>query len=186
MFFPALGERSSSSTISWALVASKKYMSKIEQQNDLERKLHVRILNMMANNFDRWQPDADPESVSATVDAASLLAAGIAQKLSKAIAESSPPLTPPVWRKMVTDATRNAVIEIGGPGTMIDVGQNYSFVRVVEECTASVIAPPGSKWACRANKRQEQRLGKTLARFKLPPHVVEYVVKSWAEESQTL
>lgn len=161
-------------------------MNKIEQQNDLERKLHVRILNMMAGNFDRWQPNADPTSVSALVDSASLTAAGIAHKLSEAVAESSPTLTPRVWQKMVADATRKSVIEIGGSGITVHLGENYSFVRILEECTASVVAPSRSRWARQVNKRQEQRLEKSLARLKLPTDVVAEVVKSWAEEPQMM
>jgi hypothetical protein len=161
-------------------------MNMSKQNYDLEKELHSRILNMMAGNFDRWQPDANPESVSATVKSASLAAVGIAHKLSKAIAKASSTLTPRVWRKMVTDATLNSFIEIGDSEAMIKLGENPSFVRVVEECTASVVAPPGSKWARKLAKRQEQRLGKSLAGLKLPPHVVDEVVKSWAEESQRM
>ena len=151
-------------------------MNKIEELNDIQKELHWRILDMIAGNLDRWQPDADPESVSAAVESASLVAAGIAQKLAKAVQSRTARLRADAWREVVEEATRSAFIEIDATEPLVKIGQNPGFVRAVEECTALVVAPPGSDWGRRLTKRTEQRVQNELRRYGFPKAEIEKIL----------
>lgn len=157
-------------------------MNNIEQQNSIEKELRWRICNMMAGNFDRWQPDADPESVASAVHSASLVASGIAHKLAKALHNRGTPVTPDTWQEMVEAATCNSFVEMDETEPLIRVGRNPSFVRAVEECTAQVVAPAGSDWARNLMRLAEERVRNELRRWGLPNAQIEKFLDEWRSE----
>src|SRR5205814_2237171 len=123
----------------------------------LEDKLADDILMMIAYNFDCWEFSCDLETTQTNVRAAKLAAQGIARKLVEALRQYPGDLTPKRWQQMIQGASRNAIIE-DLDGTLVQVEQNPSFVRVVAECTGASIAPVGSRWALAIRARKEWRM----------------------------
>lgn len=152
---------------------------------DLEKKLSTAILMMIAGNLDRWQPQSDNNTVAAIVDSSHILAEGIARKITKEICDDFATLNKQRWEKVVKGATQNAFMEVTDGGPLVKVGKNRSFVAAVIECTAFLVAAPGSIWANEIAARAERGQRNELKRIGLPPHQIEEAMQRWRAHHKT-
>lgn len=112
----------------------------------LEEQLTSEIQMMMGATFDAWEfegavlPDAGELARSAK-----LPAQGIGRKLAEAVTRTRN-LDEQKWQELVTEATRNAFMELPD-GLLVKLAENNTFSEAVTTATARIVAPAGSAWA---------------------------------------
>jgi hypothetical protein len=144
---------------------------------NIEAQLANNILMMMAGNFDRWDRESGVQGPDSIVSAAHVTAQGIAKRLSESLRQHSGELNRQVWQKMVTDATREAFIEVDDEGQLVKLGQTPGFADTVAFCTALTVAAAGSPWAKAIEKEKETVLRDYLKSRGIPSRQLKGLMK---------